>query len=74
MTTGLNYNKMHKFVDKNLHLVAIFSHRNIIFLNKLMVYGVVQQVNGVVSPDRVFIVKEKFIRIYILAIILPNPA
>ncbi len=38
---------------KNLHLAAIYSHLTIIFLNKLMVYGVVQQVYGVVTPDSV---------------------
>ncbi len=38
---------------QNLHLAAMFSHLTIIFLNKLMVYGVVQQVYGVVSPDSV---------------------
>ena len=35
------------------HLAAIFSHLTIIFLNKLIVYGVVQQVYGVVTPDSV---------------------
>ncbi len=51
---------MHKFVDfcfnfdeKNLHLADIFSHHTLIFLNKLMMYGVVQQVYGVLSPDSV---------------------
>ncbi len=39
--------------QKNLDLAAILSHLTLIFLNKLMMYGVVQQVYGVVSPDSV---------------------
>ena len=37
----------------NLHLAAIFSHLTIIFLNKLIMYGVVQQLYGFDSPDSV---------------------
>ena len=33
----------------------MFSHLTIIFLNKLMVYGVVQQVYGVVTLDTVMV-------------------
>ena len=36
---------------KSLHLAAIFSYLTLIFLNKLMVYGFVHQVYGVVSLD-----------------------
>ncbi len=35
---------------------AIFSHLTLIFLNKLMMFGVVHQVYGVVSPDSVILV------------------
>ncbi len=48
---------------KDLHLAAIFSHRTLIFLNKLMMYGVVQQVYGVVSPDSVHMLERGIFKI-----------